>query len=182
MKRLSRIKVIYKLIYMPVIHTFSQSNAKGKIGESVITQYFESLDYEVTKLSVKEQKEKLYDLECVREDNNPKQFQIEVKTELRAEDTGNIYYETIVGDKPGWCLKYSEDSKVIIMWYLPISNKVLCLPARKLKEIDYEAYPYKTVWNPRYTAGGYVVPLTYMYERCKIIDLGGTHEHIIQNN
>lgn len=171
MKRLRRIEVNYKLISMSVIHTFQASNAKGKIGESVIKEYFESLGYKVSNLSVKAQKEKLYDLECVREDNNPKQFQIEVKTELRAEDTGNIYYETIVGDKPGWCLKYPEDTEVIIMWYLPISRQILCLPARKLKQIDYESFPYKTVWNPRYTAGGYVIPLTYMKERCKVITL-----------
>lgn len=158
---------------MSKVHNFQESLVIGNEGEKKLTDYLTSLGYEVRKLTVPEQLEKLYDLECTKETVNGKvSVQIEVKTERKAERTGNIFFETSVGTLPGWCLKYPEDSKVFVTWYLPMSEVIYTLPARKLKLLDYKKYPFREVLNETYIATGYLIPLTYLRKVCKVTYIG----------
>jgi hypothetical protein len=157
------------------VHEFSQSFQIGKIGETLMRDYFESLGFQVYSLNKKEQKEYLYDL---RISKGNRIYGVEVKTELKGEQTGNIFYETEVDGKPGWTQKYSDDSKVVIVWVLPISLKAYMLPASKLLEIPYEDYEKREVLNPRYSAIGYKVPLSIVKPLCKEIDLSKFAENL----
>lgn len=154
------------------IHTFGNSNKKGLIGEQVVTKYFESLGYVVSRLSIPDQKRLGYDLK-IHKDN--KTFGIEVKTEFEADNTGNIFYETkIVTDdteKTGWCLKYPDTSKVMIFWYLPNTRRLLIYPANKLKQLEYQLFKLRKCFNPNYYAEGHLIPLTYLLPKCKVVEL-----------
>lgn len=152
------------------IHNFKDSYTVGKAGEDAVANYFISLGYEVSRVPKGLQKTLMYDLYVINRDKG-KEFCIEVKTEHKAEETGNICYEIEVDGKPGWCLKYSELSNVLILWYLPVRKHILVFPAKRLKDIEYRRYRQVTVQNVGYIAKNHLIPLTDMYEVCKIVEL-----------
>lgn len=144
---------------MTKIHQYTKSKVKGDLGEDTLVTYYSNLGYKVTKTNLSIQKSKLnpYDLLITKRNLS---FLLEIKTEYVGESTGNLFFETEVGGKLGWCKKYTKDSNVVIVWYLPISKKLIYLPAYKLVSIDLTKYRQRVVSNvDQGITKGYLVPI-----------------------
>lgn len=138
------------------MHVFHDSFQRGIVGEKAIADFMRSKGYDIEVLPVDAQKAYGYDLHCEASDFT---YQLEVKTEYQAELTGNIFFETQVGNKPGWCIMYQSLTNVHIVWYLPKSHRALTLPANRLLDIPFDKYPRRVARNPGYQAVGHLIPL-----------------------
>lgn len=160
-------------------HTFSESNAKGKLGESIITEYFTRKGYTVLPASM-EQNKSGYDL-LVTNDKG-KEYYIEVKTDSVGETTHNLFWEMEVSGKPGWTQKYTEDSKVLICVLLPVSRRMYIFSAKSLPRMTTyieENFPNSKKYvdnvvnqgTPRevhYVAWGYLLPFSTLSKFSKV--------------
>jgi hypothetical protein len=154
------------------IHNFTESNRKGKVGESILSAFFESKGYTVTPATLSQQKEEHWDLKLTKENIETKY--IEVKTEYRAESTGNVFWEMDVNGKPGWTQLYSDSTlNIFLTWLLPVSRTVYILKANRLQELtEYiesefkdkrrEVYNTASTTSGKHVSWGYLVPLSWL--------------------
>lgn len=144
------------------MYTWKETLAKGQKGEKVIKDYFESIGYNCSFLSIKNQKKYGFDILAKKDIES---LYIEVKTEYYAAKSNNIFFETKVDGKLGWCLKYSPSSKVTICWYFPHSKEIALYPAKDLCKISYNDFPKKEVlnnWGRLVRAEGHLIPISYL--------------------
>jgi hypothetical protein len=135
-----------------------REKVKGLVGEMRVSQFLESRGYSVKKLTDWEHREFGYDLHCQSPTHT---LLVEVKTEHKADLTGNIFIEMEAHGKPGWFF-LDYPSEAFILWYLPISDTIYALPAPRLAEIPVEACPKRTLH--RLGSEGHLVPLELMNE------------------
>lgn len=158
-----------------VIHNFASSNSKGKLGESVVKEYLQGKGWEVTDATRKEQLHKGIDF-TVKKDG--KSFTLEVKTEYRAESTGNVFWEMEVDGKPGWTQKYGKDSHVVVCTLLPVKRIVYMYFSDSLPRItryveDNFQSTKKIITNRKgwsdklYLSWGYLLPLEHLSKFAK---------------
>jgi hypothetical protein len=162
-----------------VIHNFVTSNSKGKLGETLIKEYLQAKGWEVTDATRQQQLKKGIDF-TVRKDG--KSFALEVKTEYRAESTGNVFWEMEVDGKPGWTQKYKEGSQVLICTLLPIKRIVYMYFSKSLPRItsyveDNFQSTKKIITNQKgrsdktYLSWGYLLPLEHLSKFAKMYTL-----------
>lgn len=164
-----------------VTHNFQESNRKGKVGESILSAFFVSKGYEVELANLQQQKEEHWDLKLRKPDTTDRY--VEVKTEYKAETTGNVFWEMEVNGKPGWTQLYDDSQlDVIVTWLLPESRTIYMLKAIRLAEltelIKYEfgdkkreVYNTSSTGKADYIAWGYLVPLTFLSKYAKRFQL-----------
>lgn len=139
------------------IHKFKESLNIGKIGEEIVKSYLVRKGYRVVKLSIEEEIKFGYDFKVFK---NKRVIGIEVKTDIASKFTNNIFIETEVNCKLGWYRKYTENSKIFIVFVLLHSNELIFVRISKLiKNLKLENYKSKKVFNTFYTAKGYVIPI-----------------------
>ena len=141
-------------------HYFKASRQVGNIGENQVKTYLEERGHELLKLSIPEEKKRCADF-IVVSPGMEKVFDLEIKTEPRAEQTGNFFYETEVAGKPGWCRKYADKGDVVICHVLPISRQFVFYRAKMLSIIEarLDEFYERTIQNSGYVAKGKLVPV-----------------------
>ena len=151
-------------------HIFGSSRAVGAIGEQQVKAHLESNGCEVLQLTIEEEKYWGADF-IVITPNLAQSYLLEVKTEPRAEQTGNFFFETSVGDKPGWCLKYKDKGHVVICHVLPISREFIVYPAYRLQELEarLDDFYERKVKNTNYFAVGRLVPVEIYKTFAKVV-------------
>lgn len=138
--------------------------------------YFQGKGYTVTSASKVQQIQEGIDFILHKGDI---EYQVEVKTEYRAESTGNVFWEMEVSGKPGWTQKYASDSKVLICILLPVARQVYIFYAKSLPRItEYVKDNFENSKriisnssgksNKIYTAWGYLLPLPHLAKFAKM--------------
>jgi hypothetical protein len=158
-------------------HKFVESHVKGKVGESILSAFFVSKGYGVQLANLEQQKEEHWDLRLIKPETTDRY--VEVKTEYKAETTGNVFWEMEVNGRRGWTQLYSNSElNVVIAWLLPTSRTTYLLKASRLAEltevIKYEfgdkkreVYNTSSTGKADYISWGYLVPLTFLSKYAK---------------
>lgn len=157
-------------MFKPTKNNFKKDFNIGLIGENIVKKYFENKGYKSTHASVKEELQFGYDFIVEKEEER---FKIEVKTELKAITTSNIFFELIANNKPGWTQKYNENSDVFIYWVLPHLEEIWVLPASRLKTLEQKAKEenFKIVTIKTGCASGICIPLSFLKNWCNVLDI-----------
>ncbi len=97
---------------------------------------------------------------------------LEYKTDLRADETGNAFIETVGSDagreNAGWAAKSGAD---FVIYYLPYSGRIYVIPVIRLRKMLpkwRDRYPVRQIPNNGYHTHGLLVPLS---ELAKISEL-----------
>jgi len=138
------------------MHLFHKSKIIGEEGETLFTEFFRSHGYEVLPLSIPDQKQNGYDFDVIK---GCRSFCAEVKYDRRAQETGNLFFETKVENKVGWCLRYPVTSPVKVFWVFP--DHYLMMRANRLSSIPYRDYPSRKIFGTL-NGEGYLIPLQDM--------------------
>jgi hypothetical protein len=152
---------------MTTIHGFANSARVGRYGEEVVKAFLERCGRTVVPYTFADQLKGAADF---RVDDL---FDLEIKTEPKAEITGNLFYEQEVDGKPGWCEKLLTLPPRWIGHYLPGRGHLyLYDSACLITHIRPILSQFKqvTIRNPKYSAKGTPVPLT-MYTFATIFDV-----------
>lgn len=141
-------------------HSFTEQKRKGQIGELILdrclrTRYLieEADDYwqrcEVDRI--------------VTPINGGLSWRLEYKTDLRADETGNAFIETLSVDRgrkaQGWSVKSRAD---ILIYFLPFSGRIYICPLNRLRAVLprwLERYEVRSARNQRYCTHGLLIPL-----------------------
>ena len=143
-----------------VAHDFASSLQRGKLGEAIARTHLELKHHAVVQVVEDMGRQRLgLDL-IVQLPPGGLTLQLEVKTDYRAQKTGNVFFETrSTNVSTGWV--YSSQSD-FILYFLDGIGEVLWFPVSRIKrEIGtlMEQYPIKVVQNKGYTSQGVVIPL-----------------------
>ena len=151
-----------------VIHNFIASNKVGLVGEQIVREYLESKHCTVTKV----EKNLPYDFIVEGKDLF---LYVEVKTDRKAEQTGNIFWETMVSNKPGWALKEVPHEVINDLLYIwVINDELIIMPRVYFDRISYKDYPIVEIKNNSSSgkilrAEGYKVPVSVIKEHSQVI-------------
>lgn len=110
---------------------FAESLAMASIGEFAVWNYFNSLKTVKEILDVRDDKRfQQMDVDFLLLDVNRQVSWIEVKTDFRADKTGNFVYETSTSGNIGCFEKTRAD---VIAYYVPSSNNLYLLNVSALR-------------------------------------------------
>jgi len=138
----------------------SRTFSIGKMGEKIAKEYFHKKGIQTIPATLEEQINEHWDFKIIL--GNEKEIKIEIKTDARSEDTGNLFLETEVDDDKGFLRKYDENSDVIFGFVFPKAKQIGFIEAKQLVKIPLENYKYKKIKHRsnNYTSAGYLVPVT----------------------
>jgi hypothetical protein len=133
--------------------------AVGRLGEKIAKEYFNKKGIETLSATLDEQKNEHWDFKILLKDGAHIKF--EIKTDVRSEDTGNLFLETEVNDKKGFLKKYDENSDIVFGFVFPKAKRIGFIQAKELVKIPLENYTYKKITHRsnNYTSAGYLVPV-----------------------
>lgn len=134
---------------------FSESLREGESGEHVVWNLLQKSDTVRSIVDVRLDKEfQDKDIDFLVE-NNKRQFtSIEVKTDLKAHETGNLVYELSTSNHIG-CFEKTEAK--YIMYYIPASKIVHMIDVRELRNYVYTNRPDEIRMGDNAT--GFLIPL-----------------------
>lgn len=145
-------------------YTFDTQLRHGKVGEAILDKVFAGY-FDISQLSLQEEREGRGD----RLFRNPEgEWTVEYKTEPRAQDTGNIFIETVssdTGQKMGWVYKLKADRII----FLPLGyGRAYIVKPRLLKQAVLDDWPSKyrvrAAKNRGYWSYGLLVPVKVIAE------------------
>lgn len=151
-----------------MLYDFQEQLKKGQTGESLIAAYF-SEQFEVIPATDAQQRQGI-DFTFV-DRRTGKSLTVQVKTDEKAEITGNAFLETISVDKSGGCQQKQgwifTSVATWLLYYLPQTSKLYIfeLDALRAKMPSFaKQYPTKTARNHNYNTHGICVPLKDLSE------------------
>ena len=154
------------------IHNFFDSNKVGKEGERQIAEYLSSKGYKIIPANLYQQLNENWDIRIERGDIVKL---LEIKTEPKAEETGNFFWEMTVDTESGWTQNYkSNPLDITIVWFLPTSKIAYAINSNKLPaltEIIRATFPERTVHNTRFSATGFLVPVNFLASKAQVINV-----------
>jgi hypothetical protein len=158
---------------MPMaIHNFSDSNKVGKEGERQVSEYLRSKGYKIIPATLQQQLTENWD---IRIEKDGEVRLVEIKTEPKAEKTGNFFWEMTVDTEPGWTQNYkSNPLSISIVWFLPFSKVAYAINSKKLpvlEETIVATFPERTVHNTNYSATGFLVPVSFIASNAQVINI-----------
>lgn len=104
------------------------------------------------------------DVDFIVQYSNKQVYKIEVKTDRKAHETGNIIYELTSNSNPGCMARSKAD---YFYYYIPGLNKVYVLNNKGLRDyLDEHFYPEKNMGDG---ATGIVLPIKDIYYNRKVI-------------
>lgn len=129
------------------------------MGEKIAREYFNSRGIQTVNATLDEQINEHWDFKIISGD---REIKIEIKTDSRSEDTGNLFLETEVDDRVGFLRKYDENSNIIFGFVFPKAKRIGFIKAKELVKIPLENYQYKKIKHRsnNYTSAGYLVPVS----------------------
>ena len=141
------------------MNLFEQQNAKGKVGEALVSQYLINKGWDVEDTSSNPDYFKK-DIDFLVSKNGL-DMAIEVKTEAKMNETGNMFIEDKIsysyGSKPGW-RHYCEAD---YMWHVnPKTQIAFVYKAKDMAElIDSYVFKYRSCNDGFKMVYGYLVPI-----------------------
>ncbi len=141
--------------------TFSRDLARGLAGEVRVADYLRSKGYAVWHVS--HIGVQLGGVDIIYEDRWGDQKTVQVKTDYKAQETGNIYLELSAWGKPGWGTRENIRASYTDWYAWVIGTDILWLSRRKMLELAREAekYPLKEIKN----GSGYLIPIKDAFMR-----------------
>jgi hypothetical protein len=141
-------------------YSFAEQKRIGQLGEGILDRYLErSYFLEPTNRVLQS-----HEIDRIATPiSGGRSWYLEYKTDLKGDDTGNAFIETISADAgrkdKGWATKSKAD---ILIYYLPFSGRVYVLPLSRVRGfLTYWAnrYEVRTAQNATYKTHGLIVPL-----------------------
>lgn len=134
--------------------TFSRDLARGFEGEALVAAYLRNKGYAVwhcTHIGVQ-----LLGVDLIFTNHDGDQKTVQVKTDYRAKETGNIYFELSAWGKPGWGTRDAIRAGCVDWYVWVIGDELFWLTKRKMMELARKApsYPLKQIKN----GSGYLIP------------------------
>ena len=144
------------------VHDFAASFETGEVAERIVRDYLLSEGWDVN-IVLQPKDKKHGDYYVFHPDKGgDDSFGIEVKCDVRAEETQNLFIETEVVTKgvssPGWA-EYTIAR--YIFWYFPKARTIWTVPTVKLKYmLEYwnKKYPKAKAYNKGWYGVGILVP------------------------
>lgn len=98
--------------------------------------------------------------------------QLPVKIIELEEQPDYIYWEVQQNKQSSWGrLKYTPDSKIKIVFYLPESRQLWIFPAKDLSNVPYHLFNRKARITDEIHKDGFLIPKSFLQPKCKIIQL-----------
>ena len=142
---------------------YAAQKAKGDKGEALLDQHFRKQGYAVIFASQEQQRNEKFDRILIR--NHIKKY-FEYKTDYRAHETGNFFFETYSNLErriPGWA--HTTQANILI-YLIEAWRKYYWIPVVDFRKAmgGWNKFPYKEIPNQGYTTAGHVVPLLKLEE------------------
>lgn len=154
-------------------HQFQKSKKIGDKAEQTIFEFF-SPNWEITRASVPLQKIGIDFL--FKHKETGESYSIELKTDHRADQTGNVFIETeSTENQKGWAYTCKAD---LIFYYLPERSLIYSISPTKLRSLLprwSRRYPTRAIPNQgrfeKYTTRGLLVSLDEFERHATVINM-----------
>lgn len=146
---------------MKEVYSFSPQLKIGEEGEEVIKAHFRKLGFAVRNASQTEQRN---GIDFFMKKKDAGEFAVEVKTDMQAHHTGNIFVESVSVDKAGRTGWYGTARADILIYYIKFKNEFYFIPLHKLRALmrGVQTIKYRVVEckNETYSSHGMLVPIS----------------------
>lgn len=145
--------------------TFQRSLKEGGYGEHTVWNLFNKLPKVRSVVDVREDKNfQEQDIDFLVESDKRQFFSVEVKTDFKAHDTGNIVYEVTTSGNIG-CFEKTQAK--FIAYFIPESEEVHLIDVKRFREYVNRIRPEPRPMGDNAT--GYVIPIESLKENDVII-------------
>ena len=134
---------------------FSESLKEGEIGEHVVWNLLQKQSNIRSVVDVRQDKGfQEQDIDFLVENTKRQFFTVEVKTDFKAHETGNLVYELSSSGNIG-CFERTQAK--YIMYYIPASNVVHMIDVQELRTYIHKVRPEERLMGDNAT--GFLIPL-----------------------